>query len=213
MSVNDKGLIRATRGAVFYAPAETGIPTEGVKAFTLDGDQVAAGEATWQNLGHTSDDNRLAFSADGGEAETKDTWLMAGAATTYSPTMLKVAGHLLQADADSLKFLFSGWDSGDGGVIASAAKKEQSLALFVLAYDSAKATKFGIYLPKTSFTYSSDGLIDLASDSFVEFGFEAQALTSSTLPKSDDGRSGTFSFYPTEAFTAATAPAETPPVG
>lgn len=204
MAINNTDLIQGTRGTIFYAPAETPMPEDGPAAFSLTKDTVGDGKTAWQNIGHTSNDNKVSFSTDGGDSNTHDTWLMAGARTTYETTNMTVSGASVQADIESLRLFLNGWDSGDGGIVGTAEKREQKLALFILAYDSGANTMFGIYMPNTSFTYSGSAFIDLSSDNFVEFGFEAKVMTSSTLKTNDSGNQGTFVLYPPEAFSGKT---------
>lgn len=200
MAINDKALLQPTRGTVFTAPAETPLPEAGVKAFTLFADDLT----DWKNLGHTSNDNKIQFNIDGGDATTHDTWLMAGARTTYASVNLTVTGDSVQVDTDTMKFIYNGWDSPDGGTVVSLEKVEQKLALFVLCYDPGADTYFGIYLPNTSFTYSA--LPDITGDNFTEIGFTASVLTSTSLPANPvTGKKGTFAFYGPEVFNPAAA--------
>ena len=76
MAINGDALLQAARGTVFTAPAKTAVPTAGVKQFLLNSGsvKVGAGETpTWENLGHTSNSNKISFSKDGGDTTTIDT--------------------------------------------------------------------------------------------------------------------------------------------
>lgn len=82
MAINADGLIQASRGTLFTAPAKTALPTK-VSSFLLNSGTVAAAGSgsvvNWENIGHTSNNNKISFSKDGGDTTTKDTWLVAGA--------------------------------------------------------------------------------------------------------------------------------------
>lgn len=83
MAFNDDATLIATYGTLFYAPVGTPLPKDGAKAFKLNADTVkvdtTASDApnanqVWTNLGHTSADNKISFSFDGGDATTHNSW-------------------------------------------------------------------------------------------------------------------------------------------
>jgi uncharacterized protein YjdB len=199
--------IQATRGTIFWAPAETGLPTEGVKAFTLAADNITADGGAWTNFGDTSNDNKLSFSADGGDATVLATWRDPAARTVYADTEMTVTAHSVNAGKESLRMIYNGWDGKDGhGIIGTAAKREKKLALFILAHDSGAGVRFGIYLPNVSFVYSNDGFVDVTGEGFVEFGFEAKVLTSTSLPTNPEtGDQGSFALYEPAEFVDGVA--------
>ena len=70
MAINGDALLQAARGTVFTAPAKTAIPTAGVNQFLLNSGSVNVGTAdtpVWDNLGHTSNSNKISFSKDRSE--------------------------------------------------------------------------------------------------------------------------------------------------
>lgn len=196
MAINTKSLINATRGTVFYAPAETPLPADGVAGFGIN----VAVVGDWNNMGHTSNDNRLQFSADGGDATTLSTWLDPNARTTYADVTLTVTGASVQADVDSLKMIYNAWEGEHGGLVSTNQKREQKLALFILAYDAGQNVKFGIYLPNVSFAYDASNMIAFSDSGFTEFGFTANTQTSTTLTAGPNGELGTFELFPASAF-------------
>lgn len=197
MAINTKSLVNATRGTVFFAPAETPLPENGVSGFAVSTGTV--GE--WQNMGHTSNDNRLQFSADGGDATTLATWLDPNARTTYSDVTLTVTGASVQADRTSLKLIYNGWeDEKNGGLVTTNQKREQKLALFVLAYDAGQNVKFGVYMPNVSFAYDASNMISFSDSGFTEFGFSANTQSSTVLPAGPNGEQGTFELFDAAAF-------------
>lgn len=205
MAINDNALLQATRGTLFWAPAETPLPEGGVKQFKLMTEELGA----WKNFGHTSNDNKISWNIDGGDATTHDTWLVAGARTTYATKNLTLTGNSVQVDKDTLSFIYNGWDSPDGGVVVSVDSQEQKLALFVLCYDSGNDEYFGVYLPNTSFNYTS--LPDPSGDNFMELSFTASVNSSTVLPVNpNNGKRGTFALYAPTLFDAGSSISVTP---
>ena len=154
MAINGDALLQAARGTVFTAPAKTAIPTAGVKQFLLNSGSVKVGTAdtpVWDNLGHTSNSNKISFSKDGGDTTTIDTWLMAAARTSTEAPTITVSGASVQGDKATLKKVTGGWDGTNGGVIVPIKPIVQKLALFVLAYDDGDKLSFGLYLPEHRF--------------------------------------------------------------
>lgn len=192
MAISDV-ILQLSRGTIFTAPAETALPAAGLNGFTIDADELDP----WTNLGDLSDDNKVSFSIDGGDPTTLATWRRSNARTTYGTKTLTMTGNSVQLDADTLKFIYNGWDSGNGGVAVALDTPEQKLAIFVLGYDPGVNKDFGIYIPNMSFNWA--GLPDLTGDNFAEVSFTASAQNSNTLPKRN-GKQATFAFYPPEAF-------------
>ena len=192
MAINGDALLQAARGTVFTAPAKTAIPTAGVKQFLLNSGSVKVGTAdtpVWDNLGHTSNSNKISFSKDGGDTTTIDTWLMAAARTSTEAPTITVSGASVQGDKATLKKVTGGWDGDHGGVIVPIKPIVQKLALFVLAYDDGDKLSFGLYLPETDFTFDT---IDLTGDEFAEFSFNAVVKSTDALKKGPNGETGGF---------------------
>lgn len=199
MAVNDNALIQPVRGTLFVAPAETPLPDD-LTQLTLSVDTVG----DWKNFGHTSNDNKLTWNKDGGDATSHDTWLVAGARTTYASTTLSFTGNSVQVDTDTLKQVYNGWVTDKGLVVSSVETVEQKLAFIILSYDSGNDEYFGTYLPNVSFAYSN--LPDFSGDNFVELSFTGTANSSTTLPVNPvNGRRGTYAFIPPELFAGKQA--------
>lgn len=200
-AVNAKGLIATTRGTLFVADATNGevaLPAN-LSGFSLLDNNV---DNKWFNIGHTSSDNKLEISMDGGDAETKSTWLMPNARTTYSNTTIKVTGKSVQGDKKTLQFIYNGWtDAKSKGILVSANKTSRKLSMLILAQDDGANLKFGMYLPLVDFTY--DGLPSFSGDNFLEFGFSANVLTSTTLQTSASGQAASYALLAPEEFGAS----------
>lgn len=202
MAINGDALLQAARGTVFTAPAKTAIPTAGVKQFLLNSGSVKVGTAdtpVWDNLGHTSNSNKISFSKDGGDTTTIDTWLMAAARTSTEAPTITVSGASVQGDKATLKKVTGGWDGDHGGVIVPIKPIVQKLALFVLAYDDGDKLSFGLYLPETDFTFDT---IDLTGDEFAEFSFNAVVKSTDALKKGPNGETGGYALFSPEDFAA-----------
>lgn len=202
MAINSDALLQAARGTVFTAPAKTAIPTAGVKQFLLNSGSVKVGTAdtpVWDNLGHTSNSNKISFSKDGGDTTTIDTWLMAAARTSTEAPTITVSGASVQGDKATLKKVTGGWDGDHGGVIVPIKPIVQKLALFVLAYDDGDKLSFGLYLPETDFTFDT---IDLTGDEFAEFSFNAVVKSTDALKKGPNGETGGYALFSPEDFAA-----------
>lgn len=202
MAINGDALLQAARGTVFTAPAKTAIPTAGVNQFLLNSGSVKVGTAdtpVWDNLGHTSNSNKISFSKDGGDTTTIDTWLMAAARTSTEAPTITVSGASVQGDKATLKKVTGGWDGDHGGVIVPIKPIVQKLALFVLAYDDGDNLSFGLYLPETDFTFDT---IDLTGDEFAEFSFNAVVKSTDALKKGPNGETGGYALFSPEDFAA-----------
>lgn len=200
LDVNDKSLIVPNHGTLFIADATNGevaLPTD-LSKFSLLTKSV---DSTWYNIGHTSNDNKLSMSTDGGEATTKATWLVPNARTTYSAITATLTGKSVQGDKNTIKFIYNGTDGANGkGVNISLNKTARKVSLLVLAQDDGTGDKFGLYIPNCSFTY--DGLPNFSGDNFAEFGFSASILTSTTLGESINGKPSELSVLTPEDFAA-----------
>jgi hypothetical protein len=183
MAFNDDATLIATYGTLFYAPVGTPLPKDGAKAFKLNADTVKVDTATsvtpganqvWTNLGHTSADNKISFSFDGGDATTHNSWARKNLRTTYADSTCTITAKSLQLDGDTLKLIYNGTDE-DGGVGVDITKKPQTFSLFLLAQESAdddSDIRFGALFRKVSVTF--DGGPDFSDDDFVEQGMTGE---------------------------------------
>ena len=179
MAFNDDATLIATYGTLFYAPVGTALPASGAKAFRLNSDTIPAGSGggTWKNLGHTSTDNKISFSFDGGDATTHSSWARKNLRTTYADSTCTITAKSLQLDGDTLKLIYNGNDE-EGGVGVDITKKPQTFSLFLLAQESAdddSDIRFGALFRKVSVTF--DGGPDFSGDDFVEQGMTGEVET------------------------------------
>lgn len=185
-------------GTVFRAPANTPMPAAGPSAFTLNGTPPTG----WTNLGHTSKENTMSFSTDGGDATVLDTWLQDGVRTIYASTSWTFGINALQLDKPSLDLAFNGAvDAEDGGYIIPASNGGLENALFVLAQDTTGA--LGFYLPNTSTKLGDSPVVDTENFFELPLASSIQAASEDVIPALSDGRAGIMKLYPPKALAAA----------
>lgn len=206
MAINADGLIQASRGTLFTAPAKTALPTK-VSSFLLNSGTVAAAGSgsvvNWENIGHTSNNNKISFSKDGGDTTTKDTWLVAGAKSSTEAPTITVSGASVQGDSATITKVTGGWAGDQGGIVVPLQPVVQHLALFVLAYDDSDKLSFGLYLPETDFTFDN---VSLADEDFAEFSFNAVVKSTSVLKAGANGEVGAYQIFAPETFVSKTSP-------
>lgn len=199
MTADATALVVPGHGTVFKAPANTEMPAGGLAAFSLLG-TVPTG---WISLGHTSTDNTVAFSTDGGDATKLGTWLQDGVRTVYAATDWSLGVNTLQVDKDNLDLAYNGAFDDDGGYIVPGSNSGLDTALFVLCQDG--TGQLGFYIPNTSTKLGDAPSID--TEKFFETPLTAaiNAADPDAIPPLADGRAGIMKIYK----TGLTAPAQT----
>lgn len=182
-------------GTVFTAPANTPLPEGGIAAFSKGLDNVE----DFENLGHTSFENPIELSVDGGDATSKRSWLLANLVTIYEGITWSATGNSIQCDKATVQKIYSGWDTTDSlGTVVPATKKGTDLAIVILSQDD--TGKLGFYVPNVNFTFGDAPSFDV--ENFFELPFSAsfQAPQTGILPTGPDGEAGLFEFYGPDAF-------------
>lgn len=190
MSVDATTLVIPGHGTVFRAPVNTAPPTNPLTAFTLLDD----GPAGWDNLGHTSKQNTISFTKEGGEKESLDTFLADGVRTTTGSTQWGVSVAALQFDADTLDLAFNGdFDPATGGYTVASPAPLPS-ALFLFFQDT--TGKLGFWLPNTEISLGDAPSVDTAQ--FLELQLSVSILSagSASIPPVN-GRPGLFQIFKT----------------
>jgi hypothetical protein len=185
-------------GTVFRAPANTPMPEAGPTAFTL-GSTVPTG---WTSLGHTSKENMISFSTDGGDATVLDTWLQDAVRTIYASVNWTLGINALQLDKPTLDLAFNGAvDADDGGYIIPASNGGLENALFVLAQDT--TASLGFYIPNTSTKLGDSPVFDTENFTELPLSSSIQAADADVIPPLADGRAGLMKLYPPKTLVAA----------
>ncbi|WP_413600850.1 hypothetical protein [Curtobacterium sp. Curtsp57] len=189
-------LVVPGHGTVFTAPKNTPMPTAGPSAFGLN-----AAPTGWVNIGHTSQENMVSFSTDGGDATALSTWLQDNVRTIYAATSWSLGINALQLDKPNLDLAFNGEVDEDGGYIVPGSNGGLEMALFVLAVDT--TGKLGFYIPNTSTKLGDSPSFD--TENFLELPLSSsiQAADEAVIPALADGRGGIMKIYPPKALEAA----------
>lgn len=197
MSVDATKLVIPGHGTVFHAPVNTLPPTNPLSAFNLTANTVPNNETTpvtWKNLGHTSKQNTIAFTKEGGERESLDTFLADAVRTSTSSTSWGLNAAALQFDEDTLDIAFAGeFDPATGGYTVASPKPVQ-VALFLYFQDSTGS--IGFWLPNTEISLGEAPSVDTAQ--FLELPLTASILSADAeVIPAVEGRSGLFQIFKT----------------
>ena len=184
-----KGAQMGSKGAT----EGTALPTD-LSRLLISATSVETG---WKNLGHTSENNLPSWDRSGGDASSLNSWLAEGVRTTYDSVTVSVSVKALQADAETLKFVYNGWDNESGGIAVGMNPAAQEIAMIVVSYDPDTKKNFGTYMSNASM--KADSMPDFSGD-FVEFGFTATAQTSDTITASSTGEKAAFVFLTPDDF-------------
>ena len=190
MSVDATTLVIPGHGTVFHAPVNTVPPASPLEAFNLQDD----GPSPWKNLGHTSKQNTIAFTKEGGEKESIDTFLADAVRTTTSSVTWGVTVAALQFDGATLDLAFNGeFDPATGGYTV-ATPKPLSTALFLYFQDSTGSV--GFWIPNTEVSLGDAPSVDTAQ--FLELPLSVSILSAanSAIP-AVEGRAGVFQIFKT----------------
>ena len=159
--IDDAVLIPGT-GYLYLAPAESARPGS-----------LTAPAAPWVNLGHTSRDDGLTITRDGGDSETLGTWQNTALRERRDPTTLAITMQLHQVDATVLSLYFGTGDittPGEFGVVDASGTTTQ--AMFVRIVDGANSAY--LYVPKVSIGADDDVEVDV--ENFLAFPVRATVL-------------------------------------
>jgi hypothetical protein len=155
MAISDSAVILPGTGYLYIAPAETAVPAS-----------LTSPAAPWDNLGHTSRDDGLTITRDGGDSEVIGTWQNASLRERRDPTTFAITAHLQQVDNNTLQLYFGDGDVTVDGVFGvTSATDTIEKALYVRIVDGNNAV--GLYVPKVSI--SSDDDVEVDVEGFLSF--------------------------------------------
>ena len=188
MAVDSTKLVIPGHGTVFHAPVNTLPPSNPLEAFNLQAD----GPTPWKNLGHTSKQNTIAFTKEGGDRETIDTFLADAVRESVASTSWGVTIAALQFDEDNLAMAFNGdFDEATGGYTVATPVPVEA-ALFLYFQDTTGA--LGFWLPNTTVALGDAPTVDTAN--FFELPLSATILAASNdVIPAVNGRAGTFQIF------------------
>lgn len=150
MALNDDATLVIGAGNYFLAPTGTAAPTD-----------LTAVATPWENIGHTSIEDILGFSSDGGEATVLGTLQNASLRTSYSKRTESWTITLQQFDEDSLKLYFGSNATLDanGDWLAVPGSPSPTVMAFLAVYVDGNHI-FALYAPKAEILRGDD--IDFA---------------------------------------------------
>jgi hypothetical protein len=190
VSVDATKLVIPGHGTAFHAPVNTAPPENPLTAFNLQAD----GPSPWKNLGHTSKQNTIAFTKEGGEKESIDTFLADAVRTTTSSVTWGLTVAALQFDHNTLDLAFNGeFDPATGGYTV-ATSAPLSAALFLYFQDTTGSV--GFWIPNTEISLGDAPSVDTAQ--FLELPLSVSILSASNdaIP-AVSGRAGIFQIFKT----------------
>jgi hypothetical protein len=144
--MDSKNVIIPGRGAVLLAEPGATPPDY----HTVDPRNPPTG---WKSLGHTSVENNVSLSKDGGETTTYDSWWEPAIDSIQSPTKWSGTANALEISSATLDLAFSGeleTTSTTGGYLVPADISAVEKALLILAVQGNK--RMAIYLGRAAIT-------------------------------------------------------------
>lgn len=162
MALNDGSVVIPGTGFMYFAPAETPQPAS-----------LTAPASPWENIGHTSREDGLTITRDGGDSEVLGTWQNTALRERRDPTTLAITAFLHQVDNSVLELYFGTGDvsvADTFGVISTTGTVAK--ALFVRIVDG--ANQVGLYVPRVSIAAEDDIEIDV--ENFLAFPVRCTVL-------------------------------------
>jgi len=179
MPFNKAATIIPGKGTVLYANPDTAVPSNWATIDPTNASQMAA-SGGWNALGHTSRENTVGLSKDGGEATTLGSWWDAALDTQRGDTSWGILVNSLQVDATTMSLAFGGgvldavngtYDVGDIVPV--------NVALLIIVQGA--TTRMCIYIPNTNMQIGDAP--ELPIDAFFEIQLSAAIQNSPTTGK------------------------------
>ena len=162
MALTDSAVILPGTGYMYLAPAETAAPTN-----------LTEPDDPWENLGHTSREDGLTITRDGGDSENVGTWQNASLRERREPSVFALTAFLHQVDNNVLSLYFGGGDASvEGAFGVTSAASTTNKALYVRIVDG--DNEVGLYVPKASIAAEDDVEVDV--EGFLAFPIRATVL-------------------------------------
>lgn len=177
MGFNPNATIIPGKGTVLVADPDKAPPIDYMTLNPADPTSFATAAPGWEALGHTSRENMVAMSKEGGEATQSGSWWDEALVSNYAATNWSIVVNSLQVDALTLGLAFGGGtlDTAKGSYAVKDIKPTAK-ALFILMVGG--NSRMGIYIPNT--TVSIGDAPELAIDAFFEISLSAAILNSKT---------------------------------
>jgi len=162
MALDDAAVIIPGTGYVYTAPVGTAAPTD-----------FENPESPWEDLGHTSIEDGLTITKDGGDSNILGTWRNPSLRDRRDPVNFAVTIHLLQLTNETLAFYFGGGDTSVDGVFGvNLITQPQERALFIRIVDGDVSAP--LFIPRVSLASDDDVEVDV--ENFLAFPVRATVL-------------------------------------
>lgn len=162
MSQVDNQVFIPGTGYLYVAPVGTAVPSS-----------LTAPVWPWDSLGHTSLDNGITITRDGGDSNTLGTWQNPVLRERRDPVTFALTANLLQVANSTLELYFGGGDKTVDGVFGvPITPTPQERALFLRIVDGTREAP--IFIPKASI--ASDDDVEVDPENFLEFPIKATIL-------------------------------------
>jgi hypothetical protein len=165
MALTDAAVYIPGTGFIYLAPAGTAEPAS-----------LTSPAAPWSNLGHTSREDGLTITRDGGDSEVLGTWQNPSLRERRDPTTFAITMVAHQVDNDVLGLYFGGGDAtvaNHFGITATTGTTER--AMYVRIVDG--ANEVGLYMPRVSISSEDD--VEVDPEGFLSFPLRATVLQQS----------------------------------
>lgn len=155
MALIDSAVLIPGTGYMYTAPASTAVPADLVTPAT-----------PWDNLGHTSREDGLTITRDGGDSEVIGTWQNPSLRERREPTTFAITAYLHQVTNEVLSMYFGPGDTDTAGVFGvTSAVATVERALYIRIVDG--ANEVGLYVPRVSISSEDDVEVDV--EGFLSF--------------------------------------------
>lgn len=162
MALNDAAVIVPGTGHVWIAPAAAAKPTD-----------PAAPGWPWIDSGHTSVDDGLTITKDGGDSNVLGTWQNPSLRNRIDPIVYSLTIHFHQVDNEVLGMYFGGGDATVAGVFGvGLVPTAQERALYIQIQDG--DVEVDLYIPKVSLLADDDVEVDV--ENLLSFPVRATVL-------------------------------------
>jgi hypothetical protein len=196
MGADSQTLMIPARGTIYTSAPNTKPPKNPLTAFDITKD----GPTGWTNLGHTSKENLIGFTKEGGERESLGTFLAESVRTTQSDVSWGITVNALQITKETLDLAFDGAVDTTTGGYTVAGGGSKNVGAFILFQDL--TAKLGFWLPSIDMSLGDAPSLDTAN--FFEFPLSASILSvdGSVIP-AVKGRAGLFQIFTSNLPTIA----------
>lgn len=178
MSAKDDALIVPGRGTVFTAPPTATFPPSPLEVFR----RGATPPVGWTDMGHTSRENAVAFSREGGDTTQLETWYSDAVRVTYGAVQWGATISALQMDEATLDLAFNGeLDDVEGRYVVPASTSAILGQTVILFEDSTGSMLF--WMPRTETTIGDAPSVQ--PDAFFAVPLALSILSSSELTVDD----------------------------